>query len=374
MKHGIIPKQPGRRTPALLGAALCLLLFLTGCSAASGEKQIFPICMSMDRLSDGRLQLAVQVSQMGSDKSDEYAVFTAAGDTFGQTLEILGASMPYPLHFGQLRLCMVGYSLAVEEELHALLMPLDELYTINPRTAVVVCMGNAAQTMAAQKPDLGVRLSTYLDQLLARLRQEKLTPPETLRDVVRMLKAGRRDPLLGLCSLNDAAGPDDAAKGSSGSGSTPGESSTQAVFGPSGRIAIGEPSPGDDLPPDMTAGSLPRKGGNPVEYIGCAVVGQGRVTGTLTALETRLALTLRQEGRVSHVTKEEAWVILPPEKNLELNQAAQLVTKCQQLGCDLLDVTSAYAKENPTISEDFLFLKPDAMRLTITYKGSTISE
>lgn len=368
MNHTILPKPPGRRTLALLGTALCLLLFLTGCSAASGEKQIFPICMSMDRLTDGRLQLAVQVSLMGSGKSDEYAIFTAAGDSFGQTLEILGASMPYPLHFGQLRLCMVGYSLAVEGELDALLMPLYRLYTVNPRAAVMVCMGSAAQTMAAQKPDLGVRLSTYLDQLLARLRQEKLTPPETLRDVVRMLQTGRMDPLLGLCALNTAAGPDDA--GSTGSGSA--QSAAQPVFGPSGRIAIGEPSPGDDLPPDMTAGSLPRKGGNPVEYIGCAAVGHGRVTGTLTALETRMALTLRQEGRVSHVTQQEAWVTLPPTKNLELSQVGQLVTKCQQMGCDLLGVTAAYARENPTFSECSLLLKPSTMRLTITYKGSKI--
>ena len=360
-----------RRREWLL-AVLCLMLFLTGCSAASGEKQIFPICMSMDRLADGRLQLAVQVSLMAGQRDDEYTVFTAAGDSFGQTLEILGASMPYPLHFGQLRLCMVGYSLAVEGELNTLLKPLSQLYTINPRATVMICTGNAAQTMAAQKPDLGVRLSTYLDQLLARLRQEKLTPPETLRDVVRMLQTGRMDPLLGLCALNSAAGPDDAAQ--SGGGSASGQGGTQAVFSSSGRIAIGEPSPGDHLPPDMTAGSLPRKGGNPVEYIGCAAVGQGRVTGTLTALETRLALTLRQEGRVSGVTRNDALVTLSGRSLTNLEEAAQLVTKCQLMQCDLLGVTNAYAKENPAAYKDLSSLRPAEMQLTITYKSSIMQK
>lgn len=353
---------------------LLLLLVLTGCSASSGEKQIFPICMSMDRLEDGRLQLAVQVSDMSGEKATEYTVFVAAGDSFGQTLEILGASMPYPLHFGQLRLCLVEYELAAQEELQALLEPVSQLYTINPETAVMVCMGDAAKTMAAQKPDLGVRLSTYLDQLLARLRQEKLAPPETLRDVMSMLKSGYRDPLLGLCAVNAATGPDDAAGGgggSSGGNSSGGGGESQAAFNPTGSIAIGEPSPGDNLPAELTAGSLPRKGGNPVEYIGCATVGKGRVTGTLTALETRLGLTLREAATISGVTSSGAQVQLPRNSRIQLAEAVQLVTKWQLLRCDALGVIASAARKS--INEaDFTAscknLEPSELTLTITYE------
>ena len=357
-------QRRGRLLPSL---CILLLLTLTGCSASSGEKQIFPICMSMDRLEDGRLQLAVQVSDMSGDKANEYTVFTAAGDSFGQTLEILGASMPYPLHFGQLRLCMLGYELAAKEDLLALLTPLDQLYTLNPDAAVMVCQGNAAKTMAAQKPDLGVRLSTYLDQLLARLRQENLTPPETLRDVMGMLQSGYRDPLLGLCALNAATGPDDAAKenGTSGSGEA------ASVFNPSGSIAIGEPSPGDDLPGELTAGSLPRKGGNPVEYIGCGVVGNGRVTGAFTALETRLALALRQEAAICQITGSTAQVNLPKECGIPLDAAVQLVTKWQFLGADGLGVISHLAKKCRT-EDEFSTLRqdmdPSRLVLTITFE------
>jgi len=356
------------RFQTLKGFFCLLLLFvLTSCSASSAEKPIFPICMSMDRLADGRLQLAVQVSDMSGDKATEYTVFSAAGDSFGQTLEILGASMPYPLHFGQLRLCLIGYELATQEELQALLMPVAQLYTINPEAAVMVCMGNAAKTMAAQKPDLGVRLSTYLDQLLARLRQEKLTPPETLRDVMEMLQSGYRDPLLGLCALNAATGPDDAA---GGSGSSPtGGGEAKAAFNPTGRIAIGEPSPADDLPDDLTAGSLPRKGGNPVEYIGCAVVGRDRVAGTLTALETRLGLTLRQEAVLSNVTPGSGQLRLPAQMNSIFEDSVQLVTKWQLLGCDALGVIACAARETRA-EVDFATLRdafdPAAFTLTIT--------
>ena len=321
-----------------LRAALCTLLclMLCGCSASSGEKQIFPICMSLDRLADGRLQLGVQVSSM--DQAQGYAVFSAAGDSFDQALEILGASMPYPLHFGQLRLCMLGYGLAAEQPLRPLLSPVAGLRTIRPDAAVVVAAGSALETMAAQQPDLGVRLSTYLDQLLARLRQERLAPQETLTDVMTLLDSGLRDPVLGLCALNPEAGGENKE---SASGGQEGEQG-QSVFRQSGSIAIGEPSPGSGLPPPLTAGALPRKGGNPVEYVGCAAVGGGFVTGTLTAAETRLLLTLRQQAKVTCTDAEHAEIAVPV--HLYTDETIQLVTKMQRLSCDALGVEAAAAK------------------------------
>ncbi len=330
-------------------AALVLLLFLlTGCSASSGEKQIFPICMSLDSLPDGRIQLAVQVSSMAQE--DGYAVFTAAGDSFEEALEILGASMPYPLHFGQLRLCLAGWQTVADKPLAALLEPVGQLDTIRPNAAVFAVMGSAAEAMAAQKPDLGVRLSTYLDQLLTRLRQEKLSPPETLHDVLHMLDSGYGDPLLGLCAINPHMAGDDPADSSGGDGSGQADgSAAQPVFRRSGSIAIGEPSPGNDLPPALTAGVLPREGGNPVEYVGCAVVGGGCITGACTATETRLLLTLREQATVTHVSASGTVIGVP--KGTDLEKTAQLVTKIQTLGCDALRLGAAEAKQYKTRKE-----------------------
>lgn len=322
----------------------------------------------MDRLEDGRLQLAVQVSSMDSGE----AVFAAAGDSFEQTLEILGASMPYPLHFGQLRLCILGDTLARESDLTELLMPLYRLYTINPDATVMVSLGNAAKTMAAQKPDLGVRLSTYLDQLLARLRQEKLTPPETLRDILHMLAAGNRDPLLGLCAINQSAAPENG--GTSGNGSSQqhsGQDDSKPAFSQSGRIAIGEPAPGADVPYDMTAGSLPRTGGNPVEYIGCVPVGNGRAAGMLAARDTRLVLTLRQKALVTDVSDNSATVLLPKHGYITPQQVVPLVTILQQMHCDVLGVTAAAQRNTRNIlknKERTNHVSILDYTLTITYK------
>lgn len=346
----------------LLYLALLLPALLTGCSASSGEKQIFPICMSMDRLADGRLQLAVQVNTMNAGNASEYAVFAAAGDSFGQTLEILGASMPYPLHFGQLRLCLIGSGLAAED-LSGLLGPLGELYTINRGAAVMIASGSAAEVMAAQKPDLGVRLSTYLDQLLARLRQERLTPSETLGDLLSLLGSGYRDPLLGVCAVNPAAGPDESASDKAGQQGGAQEEGRPA-FGASGSIAIGEPSPEDDLPRALQAGSLPRKGGNPVEYTGCAAVSGGRATVLLTAPQTRLILSLRDAARISGLTDARARVILPVDAGVSPEAAAEVLTVLQNAGCDVLGLGAAAARRSLTEAEWRQKL-PDVRRVTL---------
>jgi hypothetical protein len=148
-------------------------------------------------------------------------------------------------------------------------------------------------------------------------------------------------------------------------GGQPGDAAHPA-FGQTDSIAIGEPSPGDDLPTALSAGDLPRQGGNPVEYIGCAAVGDGRVTGMLTAEETRLLLTLRQQAKVTHVTREGAVISIPAE--LSVQTVSKLVTKLQNMHCDVLGVCAAEAKQHPTTQQRDAFgtaAAYPAMRLTI---------
>ncbi|MBE5801581.1 MAG: hypothetical protein E7319_04765 [Clostridiales bacterium] len=340
---------------------LLFCLFLTGCSTSSGEKQIFPICMSIDQAKDGKLTIGVQVNMMSSAESTEYTVFTATGDNFSQALEILGASMPYPLHFGQLRLCILSYEYASTHSLRPLLREIASLYTIRPDATVMVALGNARQTMEAQKPDLGVRLSTYLDLLLSRLRQEHLLPIENLTDVVRALGSDYGDPLLGLCALNQAVS--DQAKsqqqsqqggggGGSGGNSGGGDQPAVAIY-PQQELpisgdketSIGEPSPGDDLPINLQAGALPRQNGNPVEYIGSTTVGNGVVSGILSAQETRMVLLLIRHSQVASVTQTNAELTLEQDCPVAPEMTKELAARLQALNCDALSVGAAVARQ-----------------------------
>lgn len=152
-----------------------------------------------------------------------------------------------------------------------------------------------------------------------------------MHGVLRMLSSSYGDPLLGLCALNRQATEKPDASGSSGEqtgGAAGGAASggdAQPAFRQSGSIAIGEPSPGSDLPAALSAGDLPRRGGNPVEYTGCAAVGDGRITGILTAAETRLVLTLREQTTVTQISDNGATIAIP--QVISLDTAAQLVTK-----------------------------------------------
>ncbi len=325
----------------LLLILLCLLT-LTSCGASSGEKQIFPICMSIDRTEDGGLRLGVQVSSLSADSADAYTVFFADGDDFAQALEIMGASMPYPLHFGQLRLLMISREIAETEQLSQLLWQVYGLHTIRPHAAVMVALEDAGETMKAQKPDLSVRLSTYLDQLLVRLRQERLTPAETLTDVMRLIGSGYGDPLLGVCAVH----PDMKQQGNEKPATPPSaEGGGQPAFAaPQGVIAIGEPSPGNELPEDTIAGKLPREGGNPVEYVGCAAISKDHVTACFTAEQTRLLLLLRENAQVHHVTKQGASVTIKEKEDLSLQPVKEILSLLRANRCDALGIGAAATK------------------------------
>lgn len=80
--------------PALLAAAL----LLSACSYASLERQVYPICLSVDLDEQGRYQVGVQAPQSSTASgAAAYDVLTATGDTFPDAMRVLAATTPYPL-------------------------------------------------------------------------------------------------------------------------------------------------------------------------------------------------------------------------------------------------------------------------------------
>lgn len=64
---------------------------------------------------------------------------------------------------------------------------LFEMPSMRPDAYVMVALGNAAEVMAAQKPDLGMRLSTHLNLLFEQLRQERMLPYSSFPPAYRRL-------------------------------------------------------------------------------------------------------------------------------------------------------------------------------------------
>lgn len=266
---------------------VCLLPLLTSCSFVTLERQIYPICMSIDTDEDGNCRIGIQAPRASGGLNASYEILTATGETFDTALRTLSASTPYPLNFSQIRLCLLGYSTAAKTELRPLLRRVFELPTMRPTCYVSIAMGSALDVMQYQQPDFGMRLSTHLSLMLDRMQEEELLPESTLSACVRELGDGRSDLLIGLCAVDARLIPE--------------EKKTEKAH-PSGdaspAAAMGEPWSDALLPEDMVSGLLPHTSQNPVEYLGAAAVSGGRVSGVLTADQVQLCLRLKEEARL----------------------------------------------------------------------------
>jgi len=331
---------------------LLLCPLLTSCSLVTMERQIYPICLSVDATEDGKFQLALQAPRSSGSDDASYDIISATGDTLQDAMRVLSASTPYPLNFSQIRLCLIGYRLAATTPLRPLLRVLMEQPTMRPTAYVSIAMGNALDVLQNQQPDFGNRLSTHLSLLLDRMRQEFLLPDSTLSSCVRELSDGRTDLLIGLCAVNQNLIPEEKSAqkegssssgggGGGGSGGGGGGSSAGEGGGSSPAFALGEPWSDELLPENVLAGMISHTSPNPVEYLGAAAVSEGRVSGVLTADETQLALRLLNEAdrRVArHGEQLQLQIVLKEESDLadELGRARVLMEKLQVLDSDAL--------------------------------------
>lgn len=311
---------------------LLLCPLLTSCSLVTLERQIYPICLSVDATEDGRFQLALQAPRSSGNDDATYDIISATGDTLEDTMRVLSASTPYPLNFSQIRLCIVGYHLAATTPLRPLLRTLMEQPTMRPTAYVSIAMGRALDVLQNQQPDFGMRLSTHLNLLLDRLQQEHLLPDSTLSYCVRELSDQRCDLLIGLCAVNRSLVPEEEnakkENAPSGGGSSP-------------AFALGEPWSDELLPENVLAGTISHTSPNPVEYLGAAAVSEGRVSGVLTADETQLALRLLSDAKRRTARNGESLqlqILLPDDSDLldDEMRIRDLMAKLQTLDSDAL--------------------------------------
>ncbi len=319
---------------------LCLLLvfpLLGSCGITAPDRQVFPLCMAIDVAQDGRFVLTVQCPQGAgpqgepagnSQGADGYAVYSAASGDLPQALHLLEAALPFPLHFGQLRLCFVSAQALEKESLGNLALALLRFPSIRASVTLLVVQGSAGEALLAQRPTFSMRLSTHMDTLLQNLASRGYVPQSSLASVLQDLGSRRRDPLLGLGAVNPRLQPRQESGGE-------GEAE---VFSGSAPI----------LEEKDTAGDILLKGDNPLEIMGAAVMAQERVVGVLTPRECVVFHHLRTKGRLGCAIREgslQLQIRLAPADLSEtiLQEGRQLVQKLQALGSDPLGFANVSA-------------------------------
>ncbi len=331
----------------LLTLLIPLLTVLCGCGYPPTERQTFPICMTVDITKEGKTQVGIQAPEntQSGDGGQSYAILAATGDTLQDALYILEASTPYPLNFCQLRLLMISYELASTTEMRGFLRQLAELPTMRPNAFVMVALGSALEVMNAQKPDFGMRLSTHLNLLFERLRDEDMLPDSTLASCVRELGEKRSDPIICICAVNPQLLPEDQKKSGEGQqgggGSESGGGGSGGSGGEAAAFALGEPWNNKLLPDQLIAGMLPHSSSNPVEYLGAAVISDDRISGLLTAREAQVVLRAKDESTLRVAAEGDSmqlqvWIKKGTPLHKESGVLLNVMKKLQALDSDAL--------------------------------------
>lgn len=255
---------------------LCLGFLLTGCATQQIEDRVLVISMGIDESEDGDVLLSVQIPTTAkpgggheSEKEDpndqgDYQIVTVTGIDWFDAFTLLNAAVPQQLHFGQVRQILIAEKLARSEKIMILFQAMATDHQIRPSAQLVVIRGEVLAFMQEQKPDIGQRLSKYIDTTLKTLIDKGFIPNATLGETVRDMGMAGWDPVMTLASLHQSD------------------------------VITSEANPANIL-----AGETPTEGISVLELMGGAVTDGTMVVGLLTGYEVQLLGLLR--GHISHL-------------------------------------------------------------------------
>ena len=178
--------------------ALCLLLIacllpLGGCGNRI-ELAFMAVCLGVD-IDEAGVTLTVKSPDYGSGRKG-YATLQATGADWTEAVAALYAAAPVTPQFSQLREAVIGAESLNHTDALTLLDRLDQLPGLRAHALVTVCPGRAADLVSAMAPEIGRRLSRYLDMSRQHDAQQGSLPETTLSEALRDLSGPWRDPIL----------------------------------------------------------------------------------------------------------------------------------------------------------------------------------
>lgn len=245
-----------------LCALLCALLpLLCGCSDGL-DLSLMIISMGVDVTENGVVATIKAPDYTGKSAAgqddgggQEYLTLSAAGVDWPHALAALNGSTPRALRFSQLREVVISLDSLQTVRLQDILSQVGQLQNIRSQAVLVLCRDDARTFLQQQQPQIGKRLSKYLDATLENYDQQGYIPSTTLAAVLRDLSGSWRAPLITYASLN--------------------------VYD-----NLDAPQPGQPL--DVEGGELPRQGASTAEYVGGVAIGPNGDYTILTGYEVQL--------------------------------------------------------------------------------------
>ena len=192
-----------RRFFCVLFSALCL----SAC-VPRVELAFMAVCLGVDAGAEGITLTVKCPDYSGGDKKESagYAVLSATGADWPRAVDALYEAAPVSPQFSQLREIMISEDSFRRVPAERLLALIDSLPGIRVHALVTVCAGSAAGTVEKLKPEIGKRLSKYLDIALRHWEEQGAIPATSLSCALRDIDGGWRDPVLAYTDGESYAG------------------------------------------------------------------------------------------------------------------------------------------------------------------------
>lgn len=242
------------------------ILFLSGCfGKAELEQQAYVVVLGLDKADDNLVKVTFQIAnpEVGStgggaaptEPPSDIISFTASDILSAK--ELANSVVPRRLDFGHLQTIIIGEELAKTRLFHHIIASSIVDPEMRRETNLIVSKEKASDFIHANKPKLETRPHKFYAFMKQRWRDTGFSPYSNLNRYFQRLSGELFLSIYATADKNETVSKNEV---------------------------------------DYEAGQIPQKSGDPVQIIGSAVFKNGKMVGSLTGKETRIALFLRRKA------------------------------------------------------------------------------
>jgi spore germination protein KC len=321
---------------------------LTSCYDANEVDDLtYVMALGIDRGVTDTMRLTLQFSSiqektggasMGGGGSSSgggsgYATVTMDVPCFFTGLNMINSTLPRKLNFEHTKFIVFSEEIARSGDMGEYLTPLVRYHQIRKICHVIVSKGTAMDFVNANKPYIGITLSKTMEIMSAEPDNTGLFPHATLDDLYDGIKSTYQQPVAILGAVNNFKNfKQEGSKDDNG-------------FKNGG---------------EYYAGQLPRRGGNDIELLGCAVFDGDKMVGELDGEENRLMMmadgkfkrgffTLQDPKSPKYAVPLDVRQVKSPEINVKIKGDKPAIHLKLHLNAEILAIPSRIEYESPEL-------------------------
>ena len=250
---------------------LSLLMMLIGIVMLMGcwdrndlEELAYIVAIGIDKSEDYGMKITYQIANpeasgvaIGATDEEASDIITVNAPDFLSARDLLVSFVSREANFTHMKVLVVSEEIARGEELIDYIKPAVRDREFDRKITFIVCREKAADYLRNNDPTLETRPHKFFDLMTDRWEETGLIPDSTLNEYLHRFE---EDAGLFLATYSTSESVETEESG---------------------------------MEDEYKAGEIEKEGGNPVQTIGSAVIKEGKMIGTLTGEETRIAIVLR---------------------------------------------------------------------------------